>query len=420
MEDPFAPIASQEEIVLSVTQCIEYVNFVIGRKTVVVEGEITGYSVSQNKWVFFSLRDEQGVIACFAMVYQLSGRYEDGMRVRIWGTPRLHQKSGKFSLYIDRMEATGEGALKRAFELTKKQLEKEGIFAQERKRALPRMPKVIGLIDSKESAAHTDFMRILNQRWRGISVHHIQVRVQGEGAVDDIVKAFEWFNENDTGAEVIVMIRGGGSLEDLAAFNAEGVARAVFGSRLPVVCGVGHERDESLADYAADMRAATPTHAASLVVPDRQEVGAQIGRYVRTMVHAYESLLEWERHRVQQSARVVFLTIERAAQHVHHCIERIRNAFRYREQEIARFQRELVTIHTHSARSLTSCIVRRRESLASRTEMLRAVSPMGVLERGYSLIRKGGKVVDSVAALQEGENIDIVLHDGQRNARITQ
>lgn len=415
MQDPFAP---QEEVVLSVTQCIEYVNFVIGRKTVVVEGEITGYSISQNKWVFFSLRDEQGVIACFAMTYQLNARYEDGMRVRIWGTPRLHQKSGKFSLYVDRIEATGEGALKRAFELTKKQLEKEGIFAPERKRALPRIPRVIGLIDSKESAAHTDFMRILNQRWCGVVVHHIQVRVQGEGAVEDIVKAFEWFNEHDTGAEVIVMIRGGGSLEDLAAFNAEGVARAVFGSRLPVVCGVGHERDESLADYAADVRAATPTHAASLVVPDRLEVGAYIGRHIRTMVRAHEAFLEWERHRVQQSARVVFLSIERAARHVQHCIDRVFAALRHKEQDIIRFRQSAITLRISSLHSLETLLSRKKEGLVSRRAMLYALSPLGVLERGYSLIRKGDTIIDSVFALQEGENVDIVLRDGQRSVRV--
>jgi exodeoxyribonuclease VII large subunit len=270
--------------IISVTEFVSIINetLAFAYPQVTIEGEVSSFKVNQGKFVFFDLKDEANVLSCFMMVHQLKMPIEDGMKVRVTGTPKV-TKFSKFSLTVRAVELAGEGELRRAMELLKKKLEGEGLFDQARKRPIPKFPVRLGLITSGASAAYADFIKILNARWSGVEVLLADVSVQGAAAPDQIVGALEYFNTLRDPVDVLVLIRGGGSLEDLAAFSTEPVARAVAASRTPIIVGVGHEVDFSLADYAADLRAATPTDAARLVVPDRHETEARVEHLARAL-----------------------------------------------------------------------------------------------------------------------------------------
>ncbi len=407
----------QEVPIFSVHDFIEYTNLLIARKPVVVEGEIGSYNVSQNKWVFFDLKEGDARVSCFGVLYQLPRGLVDGMTVRVTGTPRVHQKSGKFSITVDRVEMVGEGALKKAFELTKKKLQAEGLFDVSRKRLLPQFPQTIGIIASRESAAYTDFMRILNQRWGGLNIELVHVKVQGDGAVEDIVNAFRYFNTDQTPAEVLVLTRGGGSMEDLHAFNDEQVARAVFGSKIPVICGVGHERDESLADYVADVRAATPTHAATLIVPDRDEINRQLSNNARTMYQYIDGSLEWNRNAVARYTN----TLESAATRTLHDFLQLEKRFMFRLESFSQHAIHLDTRLKGYTQRITSAMERSYEKGTQSIDQLRKsllhLGPGEVLKRGYSIVQRKGKTITTAESLKAGETIDIRFHDGTRQAK---
>lgn len=407
------------EALFSVTQFVEYINLIVGRRKVEVEGEVASYKINQAKWVFFTLKDEQSAVECFGLAYQLS-RLEDGMQVSVFGAPRIYGKTGKFSIFVDRVVPKGEGALKRAFELTKAKLQQEGIFDAARKRPLPRFPTNIGLIASRESAAYTDFMRILSGRFGGLSVYLSHVHVQGERAIDEITESFEQFNRFgvEEGIEVIVLIRGGGSLEDLQAFNSEAVARAVFGSKIPVVCGVGHERDESLADYAADVRAATPTHAASLVVPDREELLADVASSVALFSRSLEHTIEWQRNRYDQSIR----SMEHATMNKINSMQRTLHGFAgyvstYQQTVANAIERVRDSVARMNSRFKYDCR-QHTDHIGFLERQLNAVNPLTVLKRGYSIIKKKGIAISSVKDVRSGDQIDILFGDGDARGKI--
>ncbi len=408
-----------DAVAFSVTQFVEYINSIVGGRKVTVEGEVASYKVNQGKWVFFTLKDENSAVECFGLAYQL-GRLEDGMQVSVFGAPRVYGKTGKFSIFVDTVVPKGEGALKRAFELTKAKLQAEGIFDAARKRPLPQFPQKIGLIASRESAAYTDFMRILDGRFGGLEILLSHVHVQGAQAVEDIVKSFEWFNNHgvEEEIEVIVLIRGGGSLEDLQAFNSEQVARAVFSSKIPVVCGVGHERDESLADYAADVRAATPTHAASLVVPDRIELLSDIASFTSLLNRSMDHAIEWQRNRYDQSIR----SIEHALTGRINSMQRTLHGF---AGYVATYQQTLANaaerIHDFVGRMNSRLEYGCRQQADRITffeRQLSTVNPLTVLKRGYSIIKSKGAVVSSIKGVQPGDRVDISFSDGERSAKI--
>lgn len=239
--------------------------------SVEVEGEVASFKVNQGKFVFFDLKDAGGTVGCFMTVWQLRTPIEDGMKVIVTASPKLTQW-GKFSLTVRAIRPSGEGALKKSFELLKAKLEKEGLFAPERKRILPQMPQHVAVISSTQAAGYADFIKILDDRWGGVRVDVARVQVQGDAAPDQIIRALRHFNSQEDVPEVIVIIRGGGSADDLAAFNDELLARAIASSRVPTLVGVGHEVDITLADMVADVRAATPSNASQLLVPDKHEM----------------------------------------------------------------------------------------------------------------------------------------------------
>lgn len=244
-----------------------------------IEGEVASFKVNQGKYVFFDLKDSGGTVGCFMMVFQLRVPIEDGMKVIVSASPKLTQR-GKFSLTVKAIRPSGEGSLKKSFELLKEKLAKEGLFAADRKRLLPDIPQHVAVISSTQAAGYADFVKILNDRWGGMQVDVAHVAVQGSAAPEQIIRALKYFNQQETLPEVIVIIRGGGSADDLAAFNDEPLVRAVAASRVPTLTGIGHEVDESLVDLAADIRAATPSNAAQLLVPDRHDYIRSVRRQV--------------------------------------------------------------------------------------------------------------------------------------------
>ncbi len=239
--------------------------------SVTIMGEVAEMKVWNNKVVYFKIKDNEAAVDCSLSVYMLRQPIEDGMRVMLVAAPRVSVK-GRFGLTVRAVKPLGEGSIKKGFDLLKAKLEAEGLFAPERKRALPRVPRSIAVITSTESAAYADFCKILNERWGGLSVEVAHTQVQGDVAADQMVRAIRYFNTREQLADVLVVIRGGGSAEDLLSFNDEPLARALAESRIPTLVGVGHEIDHTLADMVADRRAATPTNAAEIVVPDRREI----------------------------------------------------------------------------------------------------------------------------------------------------
>lgn len=282
-----------EKLLLSVSDFVALTNQTLeyAFPGVAIEGEVSEYKVSQGKWIFFKLKDDESAIDCFLPAWQLRVPVEEGMKVIVQGTPKL-TKWGRFSVTVRAIRPSGEGAIKKSFELLKAKLEAEGLFASERKRPLPAIPQHIAVISSTEAAGYADFIKILNDRWGGMRVEVAHVQVQGDAAPDQMIRALKYFNEREVTPDVIVLIRGGGSADDLAAFNDEQLVRAIAASRVPTLVGVGHEVDVSLADFAADVRAATPSNAAQLLVPDRRELVRntrnQVASLIPTMLRAVE------------------------------------------------------------------------------------------------------------------------------------
>lgn len=313
MEQPTFRVS---ELIAILNQTLEY-----AYPSVVVEGEIASFKVSKGKYVFFDLKDQEGVVGCFMMVYQLRHAIEDGMHIRVVAQPRL-TAWGKFSLTVREIVPVGEGNIKRSFELLKAKLEKEGLFDPERKRRLPYVPQRIGLIASVESAGYADFLKILNARWGGIEVEVADVQVQGVGAAGQIIRAIEYFNQQAGLPDVLVIVRGGGSAEDLAVFNDELLVREIAASRICTLVGVGHEIDTSLADLAADLRAATPSNAAQLLVPDRASVIKELTQRERRLYERLELRFATIKRLVQEAPELMVARIEAAvvehARRLHH------------------------------------------------------------------------------------------------------
>lgn len=273
----------------TVSQAVAVFNQILGTATptVTVVGEVANYKVNQGKWVFFDIKDEACSLSCFMPLYQLRMAVEDGMRVIVVAKPQI-TKWGRFSLTVHSIRPVGEGSIKKSFELLKKKLAAEGLFDAARKRPLPRLPQHIGVISSVDAAGYRDFIKIISARQGGLTIDVISTQVQGEAAPDQLIAAVHQFNEMANPPEVLAILRGGGSRDDLVAFDDERLVRAVAASRIPTISGVGHEIDTTLIDLVADRRASTPSNAAELLVPDKRELIAQADDCLGQMVHALE------------------------------------------------------------------------------------------------------------------------------------
>ena len=262
-----------------------------------IEGEVSNFRPAQSGHLYFTLKDARSQIRCVCFRDQarmLKFRPEDGLHVTVRGSLGVYEPRGEYQIYVSHIEPVGAGALQLAFEQLKKKLQEEGLFDESRKKPLPLLPCCIGVVTSPTGAAIRDILRVLKRRFANARVQIYPVKVQGDGAAMEIAAAIRYFNRTKF-AEVLIVARGGGSLEDLWAFNEETVARAIAASEIPVITGVGHETDFTIADFAADLRAPTPSAAAEIVVRSRQEFDRQISEAQRHLVHRMRYLLsEWK------------------------------------------------------------------------------------------------------------------------------
>lgn len=386
-------------MILSVTQFVAYLNetfkAIWDSTEVAIEGEVSGYRVSQGQWVNFDVKDDESLVSCFCVLAKMPMRLEDGMRVRLYGMPRVYPKYGKFSLSVDRVELVGEGALKKALAALRARLEAEGLFDSGRKRSLPRFPQKIALVASTESAAYGDFIRIVSERWGGLEIDAYHVLVQGEKAPASIVRAFEMIREKGGVYDAVVLTRGGGSFEELMAFNDERVVRALYACPVPTLVGIGHERDLSLAEEVADVRGSTPTDCARRLVPDRRDVLYELASMHEGMIIALERRLETMRY---QQTRLQ-TAIERWN-------ERSRSLLQERAERLSRVAELWI-------RGV-------REGLERCSLLLEAVNPERVLQRGYALILDPvtGAPLTRVESLKGKAAIQVRLQDGAVHATL--
>lgn len=377
-----------EAEVLTVSQFNEILNQTLefAYPAVVIEGEVASFKVNQGKWIFFDLKDEESTVACFMPKFSLKVALEDGMLVRVVAVPKL-TKWGKFSLTIREVTLSGEGAVKKAYELMRAQFEKEGLFAVERKRPLPQYPRRVALITSAQAAAYADFVTVLSQRWVGIDIDQAQVQVQGINAPAQIVRAIEYFSSRASNYDVMVIIRGGGSAEDLQAFSHEDVVRAVYGSKLPTIVGIGHEDDVSLAELAADVRAATPTDAARRLVPDK----AQTLEYLESLASRAEQSTQSKLNQTKTR------------------IEQFNHAFLRIYHDIARNIEVLSAQNNHNIMSL---VRESSERVVALSRLLASADPRAILARGYSVAMVNGRSVTSPSQIKSTSRVVLQLHKG--------
>lgn len=359
-----------QDVVLSPTDFVALVNQTLefAYPNVVIEGELCNFRIAKNRWIYFSLKDEVAQVEFFGSVYQLPGPLEEGMKVRALGNPRLHTKFG-FSVNVINLSPVGEGSIKKAADLVAAKLYSEGLFELSRKRALPAMPSRLGLITAAGSAAYHDFIKILGERWSGATVLFADAYVQGDQAPASIIKAIEHMNQLAEPPEVLVITRGGGSVEDLAAFNDERVVRAVAASRIPTIVAVGHEIDESLAELAADIRASTPSNAAQLATPDKKHEQARLAAERSSLL---AELLDIHR---QQT-----LAVQTAKQNL-------------------------------SAGILAMLNVEKQRLVANR-RLVALFNPEAALKRGYAIVRKNSHIVSDLKQVSEGDTLNVVMRGG--------
>lgn len=258
------------EVIYSVSDFIATSNDIFEKSfpSVLIEGEISSFKVNQNKFVFFDLKDEESVLGCFMTVWQLRFPLEDGMKVIAQVKPKL-TNWGKFSLTVEKITPKGEGSLKKSLEILKEKLMREGLFDENRKRRIPQDLQKVAVISSTQAAGYADFIKIINERWGGLKIIVAHTQVQGMAASDQIIRAIDFLNSQSELPDVIAIIRGGGSADDLAVFNDEKLVRAVANSRVPIITGIGHEIDQSLCDLAADFAASTPSNVAQILTPNK-------------------------------------------------------------------------------------------------------------------------------------------------------
>lgn len=335
---------------------------------VYIEGEISSFRVSKNKWVYFDLKDDYSKVSCFGSVYSLPGPLEDGLMVQIAGSARLHPQFG-FSVTVSSITPVGKGSIAQALALLQKKLDQEGLFDESRKRLLPYPPKKIAVVASIESAGFIDFTKILQARWPYIAVDVYDTLVQGESAPEQLVNAVKLANESSTLADVLIVTRGGGSSDDLAAFNDERVIRAIAGSRIPTMVAIGHEVDVSLSELVADKRASTPSNAAELMVPDRAALLNMVFNYRQEISRLVSAMIA-----LQKSGIGV-----------------------YRQ----RLNRESLAV-----------IKNERDNLLKFRQLVSAYNPKNVLKRGYTIIRSGDKVIMRSKQAVISDKLTIEFYDG--------
>ncbi|HTQ97217.1 MAG TPA: exodeoxyribonuclease VII large subunit [Candidatus Acidoferrum sp.] len=413
---------------------------------VTVQGEISNCRPAASGHIYFTLKDDRAQIRCVFFKQQQRGmkfRPEDGLKVSVRGSVSVYEARGEYQVYVESLDPLGRGALQLAFEQLKKKLEAEGLFDNARKKLLPLLPSRIGLITSPTGAAVRDVVRILKRRFPNVYLTLYPVRVQGDGAAREVVEALTYFNKRLT-VDVILMVRGGGSIEDLWAFNEEIVARAIAASEIAVISGVGHETDFTIADFVADMRASTPSAAAELVVHTRREFDKHISDLRGTLDSLiHYRLLELSRRVHELAGRRGFRRpldlLRQKRQRADELTSRLALGLRARlENSRRRFNVANLRISSFDFRmkmaALRMRLEQRTHDLGMRSERLLRLkrlyleklslqlqerSPLQVLERGYAIATDAsGNILRDVSQVSVGTEIKVQLRRGRLGAEV--
>ena len=392
--------------IITVTELNRYVKRmidcdpVLGR--IMVKGELSNCKLHYSGHLYFALKDESSVVRGVMFKSSVSCLHfhpENGQKVIISGKISVYERDGQYQLYAEEMQPDGIGALHLAYEQLKQKLESEGLFRQERKKALPAFPRHIGVITSPTGAAIRDIINILSRRYQLADVYLYPVLVQGAEAPADLIQAIHYFHTTGW-ADVLIIGRGGGSIEDLWAFNDEGVARAIADCRIPVISAVGHETDFTIADFAADLRAPTPSAAAELAVPSQLELEERFSGYYLRLRKAYLTGVEQRRELLKSivSRRIYTNPLE---------------PIQRRQLDLDRMVQQL-TRETEQTMNL------RRERLGALAEKLQALSPLSVLSRGYTTATdKTGILISRAEQLKQGQEISLMFADGTADCTVT-
>ena len=412
-----------------------------------VSGEISGVKLATSGHYYFTLKEAQAQVR--AVSFRSAHRYwkfkpQDGLAVLARGRIDVFEARGEYQLIVELLEPLGHGALQLAFEQLKKKLAEEGLFEPARKRPLPRYPHRIGIVTSPRGAVISDMVQILSRRFPGLHIRLFPALVQGEGSVEEVCRGLDYFSRNPW-AEVVIVARGGGSLEDLWTFNEEAVARAIARCAVPVVSAVGHEADVTIADFVADLRAPTPSAAAEMIVCTRQELLDRIAGREQKLIHAvrYRLALLGRRRQQQGIERPLGLlhrAIGRQAQRVDELEFRLRDLLRSLLERHARAQRSLAArlqhfdlrprfaadrrrleqAHAAGAQALRWQLARRRGQVDRLSAKLSQLSPLLILDRGYAIVTNAsGAIVKSSAAAPPASAIQVRLAKGRLDATVS-
>ena len=389
---------------ISISQLTRYIKFKFDNDEhlghVFLRGEISNFKAHTRGHYYFTLKDENSLIKCIMFktyAQQLNFLPKDGMKVFVLGGVSVFERDGIYQIYVKAMQEDGIGALYRKYEELKKDLETKGLFGQEHKQKIPKMPKVIGVLTSQTGSVIRDIINVSTRRNPNVYIRLLPVPVQGEDAAPKIVKGIKKMNEENL-ADVLILARGGGSLEDLWPFNEEEVAYAIYESKIPIISAVGHETDFTIADFVADLRAPTPSAAAELAVPDIYEITQKIASFQNRLRLSLNKKLEIMKLRYEKCmSSAVFKDPTRM----------ISDYYLKVDSQIKRLEKVIEN------KKQTE-----KEKYVKLVSKLDALSPLKTLTRGYSIIESDNKIVKSVNDLHKGQNIEIRLVDGKKEAQV--
>lgn len=393
------------EQAFSVTQLNEYVKMLIDSdeilQTAAVCGEISNFKHHYaTGHLYFTLKDERSSVKCVMFARdaaRLKFEAENGMTVTAWGRVSVFPRDGAYQLYVGFMSPSGLGEQFYAFEMLKQKLASEGLFDAARKKMIPKFPKKIGIITSPTGAAVRDLYNVLTRRWPIVEIELFPALVQGTGAASSLRKGIEYFDSKDD-IDVVIIGRGGGSGEDLSAFNDEALARSIAASKIPVISAVGHEVDVSISDFVADLRAPTPSAAAELAVPDMGEYNAILSSHLGRIKGIVSRRIEFCESRLK--------TLSESS-----VLKSPEKYFDIKFTELDYLAERLVDKYDDIIKSNGS-------KFSSLVAKLEALSPLSVLSRGYSITNKGDKVVSSVAEISSGDDLILVFNDGKVDVKV--
>lgn len=392
------------EMAISVTDLNKYIKDKIADdeylNNVLIKGEISNFKHHYTGHMYFTLKDENSLIKCImfkSYAQKLMFEPKDGTKVFVFGTVSVFERDGIYQIYVKAMEEDGVGDLYTKYQKLKKELEEKGLFDVANKKKIPLMPKVIGVLTSQTGSVIRDIINVSTRRNPNVYIRLLPVPVQGEGAAEKIAKGIEYMNENNL-ADVLILARGGGSLEDLWPFNEEIVAYSIYNSKIPIISAVGHETDFSISDFVADLRAPTPSAAAELAVPDIYELKQKINTYQNRL-------------KISLTKKVEIMKLG---------YEKCMSSFVFKEPT-RRINENYIKLDSY-IKQLENLINTKNEKEKKRyvelVVKLDTLSPLKTLMRGYSIAEKEGKIVKSIKELKKDDNIDIRLTDGKIQAKV--